>query len=129
MVIFVTFAFALQTSIELVIPKNPNINKVNKPNFFNEEDSLRLSDANFQLAFSFYDVDQFKTLDDRKYVQWFAFTRFTDYESARYNILSFHPCTEDDYAKFSPVPFKEQSTVDRWKKRGLFCFDNLPDDF
>lgn len=71
-ILALTISFAVHTSLELVEPQNPSISEVTTPNYFGNDDQIRLDEVNFKMAFSFYDFSGHKVLNDTRYIQWFA---------------------------------------------------------
>ena len=43
-----------------------------------------------------------------------------------YTPIEFHECTAEDYEDFSPIVRKDEAVLELWKKRGMFCLDDLP---
>ena len=128
LILLMTLAFAAHNAVELFDAKNPTINKVTTPSYFSNEHKLVLKDANFKMAFTFYDRFGKKTLNDSKYLQWFITMGSWVDGVEKFERIGFHDCTEEDYAEFFPVRTTDEDLVKNWKKKGLSCFDKLPED-
>lgn len=103
LIIMMTIASAANTSIELIDPQSPTVSKVNTLSYYENEYKLPLSEFNFKIAFTLYDLFGKKNVNDSKYAKWWV-----NYVSQvdgvqQYDILGFHECTEQDYAEFFPV--------------------------
>ena len=89
----------------LVSRQNPTITDLEEQQEFGEEMTyvnLR-DDANMRFAFSVMDMKESQTLLDPRYVKVIArvLTRFAG-EPPTERVIDHHPCTDDDWAKFSP---------------------------
>ena len=72
LILMLTLAYAANTAFELVEPQNPSITEVTTKDYFDEGELLDLREANFKIAFTFYDLIGKKVLNDTSYMQIFA---------------------------------------------------------
>ena len=56
LIIMMTIASAANTSIELIDPQSPTVSKVNTLSYYENEYKLPLSEFNFKIAFTLYDL-------------------------------------------------------------------------
>lgn len=101
-------------------------------NYFgnSEEEAFSLKEANFKFAFTLVDFISKETLNDTRYVKWTPsiYSKPEDSEKATFVPISFHECTESDYAGFNPIAEEQKGDIDAIKSRGLFCLDDFEED-
>ena len=69
MIVFAfAFAFATHKASELVQPSNPSIAEIDAASYYEEGETLKISETNFKLAFTLYDEAERKTLNDSRYI-------------------------------------------------------------
>ena len=93
-----TLAFGILKFEHLVRRRHPFINETSSPLI--KGTSQKLSDENFMMAFSLESFDRSASLDDPRFIRWYAAT-YTVEEgiwTSNYHLLD--KCTEADFEKF-----------------------------
>ena len=87
---------------------------------------MNLNDQNFRIAFAFENKDSKKLITDSRYVRWmFLVTEFIN-DQRQEKFLSYHECTEEDYAQFYTIKSDQESELNDIRAnpdRGFFCLD------
>ena len=123
-------AYAFIRFTVLTSRSNPNINKFEVMDFYENIESVDLNEIGFKFAFTVENYMLGEVRDDPHYVKWiiriYGKEEGTPYEK----VIDYHKCTEEDYKQFYPV--SKRSSVQLAQildnpKRGFFCAD-LPDE-
>lgn len=132
LILMAALAYAANNAIELVDPVSPQINKGVVAKYFSNtrEEATLLRESNFKLAFTLNDYYSGEPINDPRYIRWEAVHFYIDADFSRhYKTLPFHECNETDYAQFNPVASEQVEDMENLKKKGLWCLDDLPEDF
>ena len=86
------------------------------------QNPLNLNALNARIAFAFIGYQDGDLKNDPRYVKWLV--RHSGKKNGeRYErILSYHACTEDDFAEFYPIAQSQESNLEN-KKDSLHCID------
>ena len=113
----------------LLNKQNPSITTLEEHKEFEDEiNPINLrDDANMRFAYSILDAQEEESLLDTRYVKiipriWTTFANGTQTE----RVLDHHPCTDDDWAQFSPPDDSAEvffRKIKNSKKHTFICFD------
>ena len=122
-------AYATIKLIQLYEGSNPVISELYEQNYFSKNAQLNLNKINWRVAFTVEGQFDQERKDDPRFTKFLVRRKVSNpqesYEEDRF--LSYHRCTDHDYAQFYPVSPDSKALFDEIRtdeKRGFYCIDD-----
>ena len=124
--LYVTFIFFIARCVVFIERHNPTVNTYQRKDAFANDDKLLLGNDGFRLAFAVEHYFTQKSLQDPRYVKWFAtLVVAIEGEQKEYELITY-PCKDEDFDKFYPIEERSKFRLNRMRTREdnqLFCID------
>lgn len=106
--------YALIRFSVLTSRKNPNINKYEILDFYENTDSVDLQEVGFKFAFTAENYMTGEMRDDPRYVKWIIRIFGKEEGTPPYErVLDYHKCTDDEYKQFYPVSKRSKVKLEK----------------
>ena len=106
-----SFIYAVVKLTHLIGKNNPVMSELAIPEHFSANDKFYLSEANFQMAFGVDGYLDGELKDDPRYVKYYVRVVGKSDGKTYEKVLPHHRCTEEDWAKFSPISSKSEQSM------------------
>ena len=101
LIILVVFMFSALKLLHLLSKHNPHVNTFVDRDVFNENDVWQAeNDQDFMMAFAVTNLFTRDSLEDPKFVKWYAESTYRDGDKYIYTEIPMHKCTDEDMARF-----------------------------
>ena len=124
--LYITTVFFIARFLHFIERQNPTVNTYQRKDAFANDDRLLLGNDGFRLAFAVENYFTQKSLQDPRYVKWFAtLVIASDGEQKEYELQT-NLCRDEDFEKFYPIEERSSFRLNRMRTtedNQLFCID------